>query len=454
MEIIRNMVRCGQRHLHTIVSRKIIKPSSPTPSRLKTYNLSLFDQLAPDAYMPMVIFYPNSKLHANSHVKMMDMKNSLSRTLTQYYPFAGRLAKTTPSFVDCNDEGVEFLEAHNDNLLSDFLNNTQYEDLDQLFPNGLVWQQLRSCSFEKDRASPLAIQVNQFACGGIAVAVSLSHKIADGSSLCNFFNDWAIMTRLSSREEHNGHGSPINPYFISFKNTNLNYQGIPTSKSQDGAVTRSFVFPNSRLNDLKLKVIKMTTQSEQPITNPTRMEVLNWLLYKCAIKAARKNNLGSFKPTRFALATEIRNKMTEPLPKTTIGNIVCLPAFSTDNPNQTTPSNFISQLKNLKMEVQGFQNIQDAIERLQHTSDLPTIVKSEQRKVGYYLSSSLCWYPLHGIDFGWGKPIKVVPSAVTPMCNRFVFVDARNGDGIEVFVSLGKQDMEIFQTDPELLAFC
>nr|GFB64762.1 acylsugar acyltransferase 3-like [Tanacetum cinerariifolium] len=136
MTMISSLVRFGSRRkLHTIVSREIMKPSSPTPSHLKTYNLSMFDQLAPDAYVPLVIFYPNySNIDLNSRLKLLDMKKSLSQTLTQYYPFA--------------------------------------------------------------------VQVNQFACGGIAVAVSLSHKIADGSSLCNFFNDWAVMTRLRSWEQN------------------------------------------------------------------------------------------------------------------------------------------------------------------------------------------------------------------------------------------------------------
>ncbi|KAK9080566.1 hypothetical protein SSX86_000324 [Deinandra increscens subsp. villosa] len=445
------MVRLSGRHLHTAVSREIIKPSSPTPAHLQTYNLSSFDQLTTDAYMPMVIFYPNSKVHTNFHVKIMDMKNSLSRTLTQYYPFAGRLAKTTPTFVDCNDEGVEFLEAHNDNQLSDFLNNTQHEDLDHLFPNGLVWKHWRSCSFENDRASPLAIQVNQFACGGIAVAMSLSHKIADGSSLCNFFNDWATTTRLRSTEHNNA--SPINPHFISFKNTNLNSQGFSLDKSRGGVVTRSFVFPRLKLNDLKLKVIAMTAGSEQPITNPTQMEVLNWLLYKCALKAATKNNFGSFKPTGFVFVNNARNKMAEPLPKTTIGNFYTLPAFSTENPNKVTPSNFISLLVNLKMEVQGLQNFKDVAEIPQHPS-LQTVIEDVQRKIDdYYLSASLCWYPMYEIDFGWGKPIKAT-IAGTYMRNCFLAMDARNGDGIEVLVSLVEEEMKIFQSDPELRSFC
>ncbi|PWA57255.1 transferase, Chloramphenicol acetyltransferase-like domain protein [Artemisia annua] len=450
MTMLSSLVRFGRRQLHTIVSREIIKPSSPTPSHLKTHNLSLHDQLAPDAYVPLVIFYPNySNIDLDSRLKLLDMKKSLSQTLTQYYPFAGRVAKKTPSFVDCNDDGIEFLEAQNDKPMTDFIRNMQHEDLDQLFPNGQLWKKLNHTfeDFEKDKASLLAVQVNQFACGGIAVAVSLHHKIADGSSLCHFFNDWAIMTRLRSWEQEYV-VSPINPYFLSVKGTNLNYQGISLDKSRDNCVTRSFVFPGTKLNDLKLKVMAMTADSEQPIINPTRLEVLNWLLYRCALRT------GSFKPTGFAQVTNIRNKMIEPLPKTTIGNLYILPAFSTtDDPNDITPNFFVSQFKKLKRDVQGIKDIKSEFENLQTMSPESLIEEEQSKTDDYYTSTSLCTYPLYGIDFGWGKPIKASVAGAM-IINNFVAVDACNGGGIEVFVSLGKQDMPFFQKDPELLSFC
>nr|GEX91337.1 acylsugar acyltransferase 3-like [Tanacetum cinerariifolium] len=186
------------------------------------------------------------------------------------------------------------------------------------------------------------------------------------------------MTRLRSWEQKYV-VSPINPYFISVKGTNLNFQGISLDKSRDNCVTRSFVFPGTKLNDLKLKVMAMTADSEQPIMNPTRLEVLNWLLYRCALRAASKSKSGSFKPTGF---------------------------------------------------IMGIKDIKSEFEILQ-TMPLESVIEEEQRKGDdYYTSTSICTYPLYGIDFGWGKPIKA-SIAGTMANNNLVAVDTRNG-GTEV----------------------
>lgn len=41
----------------------------------------------------------------------------------------------------------------------------------------------------------LATQVTTFECGGIALGVSISHKIADASTLFSFLNEWVVMNR-------------------------------------------------------------------------------------------------------------------------------------------------------------------------------------------------------------------------------------------------------------------
>nr|GEV91238.1 acylsugar acyltransferase 3-like [Tanacetum cinerariifolium]GEZ52191.1 acylsugar acyltransferase 3-like [Tanacetum cinerariifolium] len=447
MTIISRLVKFSPRQLHTIVSKDFIKPSSPTPSNLRTYNLSLLDQTSANTFMPMVALFPNTHVFRTCHDKTDDLKSSLAQTLTKYHPFAGRLDKLAPAFIDCNDDGAEFLEASVDSTLSDFLQRSQHEDLDEFFPYGQVHRNSNRGDDDpqSDRMIPLAVQVNHFECGGIAVAVSLSHKIADGVSLAHFFNDWAKTARFCSRDRK--HKLDIDPKFKSFPDININCMGFSLERSSD--LTRSFMFPNSKINDLKIKVKAMTAKSGHPITNLTRVEVLNWLLHKCAVAAATKTNLGVFKPTLVAHPTNIRGKMIEPLAEKSIGNFYTILEIFTNNESEMRPEAFINELQKQKMQLKGLKNIDIFIDLLMNSS-----LERAQRNIDRaYICTSLCGLPLYDIDFGWGKPVKTTIGGNLRK-NSFILIDAPNADGIEALVCLGKEDMNIIQTDPELLAFC
>ena len=71
-----------------IVTRKLIKPATPTPTppHLKSYKTSSIDQLAPLAYVPFILYY-----HANGDKNEIDerskcLEKSLSKILSLYYP--------------------------------------------------------------------------------------------------------------------------------------------------------------------------------------------------------------------------------------------------------------------------------------------------------------------------------------------------------------------------------
>ncbi|KAI3522212.1 hypothetical protein L1887_11696 [Cichorium endivia] len=206
--MISKLIRLPRRQLHTIISRETIKPSSPTPSHLKTYNLSSLDQLAVHEYAPLILFYPkNANCRLSAHDKISEMKKSLSHSLTRYYPFAGRLHTPTSPYVDCNDEGVVFVEAQNDSQLKTLQHiSEQDQSLDHLFADGLVWDSSpRSTNI-------LGVQVSHFACGGMGVAVSMSHMIGDGCTLGSFMNHWASVARYGSTDHKEL--LPLNPHFI------------------------------------------------------------------------------------------------------------------------------------------------------------------------------------------------------------------------------------------------
>ncbi|CAA0838883.1 Unknown protein [Striga hermonthica] len=121
-----------------ITSKEMVKPSSPTPLHLRTLKLSYIDQLLRSAYISFILFYnpshdqtiPNDDdLNRTSR----HLKESLSHTLTSFYPLAGRLLDS--STVHCNDAGAELSVAR---VLSRRLDEAllDQDDVERYLPEG------------------------------------------------------------------------------------------------------------------------------------------------------------------------------------------------------------------------------------------------------------------------------------------------------------------------------
>ncbi|PWA86741.1 Chloramphenicol acetyltransferase-like domain-containing protein [Artemisia annua] len=164
-----------------------IKPSSPTPPHLKTFELSILDQLIISPYVPIILYYPNrtSDTIFQALERSVSLKKSLSKTLTQFYPLAGMIKNDLS--IDCNDVGANYVLALVHCCLDDFLRDPDH---------GLI---NRFLAFEPsfDESSTGArvtnIQVNIFECGGIVIGLCVSHKILDGAALNTFLKGWANM---------------------------------------------------------------------------------------------------------------------------------------------------------------------------------------------------------------------------------------------------------------------
>jgi shikimate O-hydroxycinnamoyltransferase len=95
-----------------IVSREIVKPSSPTPHHLRNFKLSFLDQIAPPFYTSIIFFYDSKQddLNGDEFERSSSLRKSLAETLTRFYPLAGTLVYEDFS-IDCSDEGVDYIQA-------------------------------------------------------------------------------------------------------------------------------------------------------------------------------------------------------------------------------------------------------------------------------------------------------------------------------------------------------
>jgi hypothetical protein len=118
----------------------LIKPSKPTPSHLQNFKLSLLDQLSPNIHGNTTFFYPNhnnNNYNNNNYFsdflnKSKLLQNSLSQTLSHFYPLAGRLHDATT--IHCNDDGVFFIESQTTTTLSEILTDPNFNTLQCFLP--------------------------------------------------------------------------------------------------------------------------------------------------------------------------------------------------------------------------------------------------------------------------------------------------------------------------------
>ena len=73
-----------------------------------------------------------------------------------------------------------------------------------------------------------------------------------------------------------------------------------------------------------------------------------------------------------------------------------------------------------------------------------------------YIFTSWCKMGFYEIDFGWGKPSWVtgfVGHGYPMVMNTINLIDTRCGEGIEAWVNLDAEEMEILHGNSELFAF-
>ena len=165
-----------------VISMEIIKPSSPTPKSMQKYQFSFIDQNTVLSFIPAVFFYPSNPTIPNSEKSKL-LKKSLSSVLSIYHPLAGR--RVDNLYVDCNDAGAPFSEAEADCDLSPAVANPDPKNLKKFLPH----------ETEEFHDLCMAVHATYFRCGGLAIGILLSHKVADASSYLLFLKTWSAVAR-------------------------------------------------------------------------------------------------------------------------------------------------------------------------------------------------------------------------------------------------------------------
>ncbi|KAL5984082.1 hypothetical protein ACLOJK_018184 [Asimina triloba] len=430
----------------------MIKPSTPTPPHLRSYKLTLLDRECPPCYVPFIFFYPNNEEEGPNTSplaeKIRKLKQSLSETLTLYYPLAGKLPEAEKeetgdeegvefAEVECNDQGVEVTEARVEGRLSDLLQNPYMEVLDRLVP----------CSFITPRSGvegAIPTQLNVFDCGGIAVGVSAHHTVLDGVSLVHFMNEWASTAHGGRRVQ-----APLFQASEIFPTQGL-LPPFPV-RTKGNMVGRRFVFHAPRIQALRSR------PSVAAAARPTRVEAVSALIWQCMMRA-HFEHLGPGRASYANQTVDLRRRMSPPAPPALFGNVISLGnAIATDEDwqQEDAQSRLEAKMRRAIKMVDGHQisvlQQPDGVARLTEAS-LSALAKYDDTKVDLYPISSWCGFPFYEVDFGWGKPAWVSACTMVSL-NLVVLLNTRDGDGIEAWVNMEDVLMAKLAQDQQLLRY-
>ncbi|OVA01967.1 Transferase [Macleaya cordata] len=447
-----------------VVSRETIKPSSPTPHHLRTFNLSFLDQIAP----PTI----DGDHNENYKSRRCDvMKKSLSESLTRFYPLAGRIKDDDDSSVDCNDDGVDYLEAKvtNGGGLSQFIQDPDVNVQRRFLP----FQPFDiDPSDEATSKVLLAVQVSIFddSAGGIVIGMCISHRLADASSLSTFINDWAATARGATDEQINK--GPCFELPTLFPKVDLMGYTPPRgiNKKERQIVTKRFVFEASKKAELKKRSIINVANTTNNINGgcdnileyPTRVEAVSAFIWKCFVELdqAKEGVAAAPSPRVYSVthAVNTRKRMIPPLPTNAFGNMYS-PAYAlllvnTEGEKDHPYPNLVEKIREAIKKIDGehVKNLQSTDVYLNYyLEQMKNIVSSGQMSTVILHFSSWCGFPIYEADFGWGKPAWAA-TAPLPLDSVVVLMDTRSGGGIEAWVNLTKEDMAEFERDQELLA--
>ncbi|GAB4829310.1 hypothetical protein Ancab_018980 [Ancistrocladus abbreviatus] len=375
---------------------ELIQPSVPTSPHLRAYKFSMLDQLSPSVYVPVILFYPNQfPVTAENMLEISrKLKNSLARTLAQYYPFAGRVEDKVT--IDCNDEGVEFSEAGISHKLADILKQPQSEMLGMFLPDDLAWK-------KSENGAVLAIRLSFFTCGGFAVAVFPPQLIA-----ASVFppDSQSIVPEVDLIEEN----------------------VVPTR----------FIFSPTKIAALKAKIIS----NSPAIRPPTRVEAVTALIHKYASRAMKTTSYaGILKPS--VLAQTVKHATQNDTPSTKQHN------RQHTEEGEMKLDRLVGQMREGLVQLCNFAKNMEGDQLLSVLSD---VSRDSSHTGDAFKCTSWCGFPVYEVDFGWGKPAWA-STLDYPGRNNIIMMDTKCGEGIEAWVTLDKQVMAILQCDEEFLEF-
>ncbi|GER54111.1 HXXXD-type acyl-transferase family protein [Striga asiatica] len=419
----------------------MVRPAAATPSG-GLWNSNV-DLVVPNFHTPSVYFYLPTG--AEDFFNAAVLKAALGRALVPFYPMAGRLRRDEDGRIeiDCNAEGVLFVEAESDGAVADYGDFAPTLELRRLIPAVDYSQGISAYPL-------LVLQVTYFKCGGVSLGVGMQHHAADGFSGLHFINSWADMARgldltvppfidrtlLRARD-------PPQPQF-----KHVEYQPPPTMKTLTENAenapppeTRVSIF---KLTREQLATLKSKSKEDGNTVAYSSYEMLAGHVWRSACGA---RGLPPDQETKLYIATDGRTRLQPPLPRGYFGNVIftATPLAASGELESRPVWHAASKIHDALARMDD-QYLRSALDYLELQPDLRALVRGAHTFRCPNLGiTSWVRLPIHDADFGWGRPIFMGPGGIAYEGLSFVLPSPTNDGSLSVAISLQTEHMKVFE---------
>lgn len=462
------MVFYNKRNRMEILEVTQVTPTFNSPKSTTEFRLPLtFSDIIWFKFPPVerLFFYQFDELTPAcfNSVILPKLKRSLSLTLVHYLPLAGNLKwppnEPKPIILYTPNDGVSLTVAHSDADFNILSSDGVYDaaELHPLKPDLVI---------SDVSASAIALQVTLFPNKGFCIGITAHHAVLDGQTTTMFIKSWAYICKQGNDEN-----SPLPPELTpvfdrsvlkgpdgldmlylnqwlasswSDSDTSKKSLKIMTSAGGGGAasdlVRATFEITREDFKKLRERVLSKLSDSAKEVHLSTFVLSFAYVA-TCMMKARRDGD----RKVAFAFTADCRPRLNPPVSQNYFGNCN-RPKIEVAKARDFLDENgFVFAVQKTSGMVKALTErwVLEGMEKmLSYCFDV--LKEASESKLQIISVAGSPRFGVYGIDFGWGKPQKVVVVSIDKS-GAISMAESRDGSGgVEIGLALNKHEMNNF----------
>jgi len=431
--------KASHANMITKMRKSCVYPAQPSDQKycdLITFDLPYVNF----QYNQKILLYPSPSQGFVSVVESLE--KSLSEALVHFYPLAGRLCLDEDGIlkVDCNDAGVDFIEASSHVGLADLTDcDSSAHVMQDLVPY------VDTLNADGFFLPMVGVQVTKLI-DGVVIGIAINHLIADGYSTWHFMSSWAELCRGSSVICL----PPLHDRTVA-RNIKVKLNINPPTRDSyvNGTKTQKlplrgkiFHFSKKMMEEIKTRANK--NREGKPFSCFQALGAHLWQ----GVTRARK--LAPEDPTVFTIVIDCRTRVDPPLPRNYFGNAIhSIYGVTAAGLLQSNGLSFAANMLQQVIDSHGAKAIKQKNEKWEQNPKLYGLSDVGMNSVTVGSSPR---FEVYESDFGWGRPVRVRSG-----CNNkfdgmvYLYPGQEGGGSVDVEITLLPQTMDMLESDMEFL---